>query len=209
MNGESHSHWSHHPLVVTFFGTVIGGLIATGLTLYWEGHQRQQDILLADERSTRAIQATVLQELPSVFQSSAGAVSNLFQRIIWLAEAKNQKKSESEIKELLDEVDKFTNQAHAQSAGGLFALAAQIFRCKETTKTANGLVDAWGNYKRYVQELILEINKNNKLDPGRIDDARKFQKGALETLNGGAQTLWKKMGLEVRPARFGPDRCVE
>jgi hypothetical protein len=121
-NEKKRSAFLDRPFVVTFFVTVIGGLIITCLTLTWQSreqqnslalqHRRSQDLLalqhrrsqdLLDLQYKRALidrKFELLRTLPIVYHKCGSVLNSLLKQHLLLAHENNKRKSEQDEKRI-------------------------------------------------------------------------------------------------------------
>ena len=153
------------------------------------------------------MQANIIENLPSSFETAFGTLNHWFAKLILVAKERNKKNNTSQVEKWMEEIRDLEREFHSNSPDGLISLASTLFRCEGTRDAARNLRNEWLKFQEYFQDLIRKWNDQQQLSEREVEESHQFRRAGVDKINWLARGLLDKMGQEIDPTHEDGKRC--
>jgi hypothetical protein len=191
--------------------TILVGLLAGALTIYWQTSEQRREVELIYRRAVADEQIALIKEFSGVYVNIAAALDGWFTRVLWIADVSNEPFTPEIQRNLLrwkEQVQKLEERyAAAPPLDGVLSRVAVLYRCPAVRETVAELRKDWHGYREAFQAFNRRSSERPELPQEEIDRAEASRRQMQQRLEDLSEQLNRRMGGEIAAARDGVAAC--
>jgi hypothetical protein len=194
-----------------FVLTIMGGLTAALLTIWWQASDKRREMEITYQRAVVSEQLSLVKEFDAAFENTGEIVNSWFARVVWIAGETNRPKTpatDKKIAEWKDQAHKLEERLSAAVPVESVVLRVSVlYRCASVKDSASQILKAWRAYVGTFQTFNQDWNERQPLLKSQIDTAESSRKTMLVELERLHDNLIAHMAGEVSAARDNMSTC--
>jgi hypothetical protein len=178
--------------------TLIGGVLLTLLTTWWQVSEKRTELDLEYARHRMDQKSELLRSLPSVYEKSGNILNQWLMDVLWMADEQNKHSEKRVIKSYSSEILGLqADFGKTENPEGILRLIQVEFVAPTVRTSATEMLDKWKQFTELLTQTNREYSLHQSLTPEQIQQLGGVREIIRKDLNSDEEHLTQEAAREL------------